>query len=501
MTHPDTPRSTVHRRVPEVRLPGQDLTSGFLVFGTGRLDESFARGGAAHLVEHLVMRRLGPTDVETNATTAPHHLSFEVHGGPDVVKDVLERIAVAIGSLESLTDEEVLAEKRIIDHELRSWSPHPSLLAVRERLGVRSEGLGAIDPPSRCFLTVSEVLRFARQHLVRENAVLVLTGPAPDDIDLTQLPSAERPAAPRGPATLLPLVTPGFVRRQGTPLSVSFLTSRSDPRHAVGVNVLDVLLHEQVRTRDQLAYTAEVDTQDIDTDSTQVSFTCDAIDDDAAHAALLVVRVLRQVAAEGVPEDVLERGRRRALALLDHPGWVVARAHEDAARALLGRTVVPVAEERAHVAATSAADVRGWLADALPTLLVVLADETDQRFEPQLASLGLVLADPPPPPLHGRTFRPKPFRGIPRGARLVLSQDAIGVVGPDLSVNVRDEDLVGLEDTSGGFVVVGVDGTTIPVITGDWWGTGSALASYLERSPHALRIPDSATCPCPRTDR
>ncbi len=145
--------------------------------------------------------------------------------------------------------------------------------------------------------------------------------------------------------------------------------------------------------------------------------------------------------------------------------------------------------------------MRGWLADALPTLLVVLADETDQRFEPQLASLGLVLADPPPPPLNGRTFRPKPFRGIPRGARLVLSQDAIGVVGPDLSVNVRDEDLVGLEDTSGGFVVVGVDGTTIPVITGDWWGTGSALASYLERSPHALRIPDAATCPCPRTDR
>lgn len=487
--------------VPEVRVTAPGTTSGYLVFGTGRLDESFARGGVVHLVEHLVMRRLGPLDIEANATTAPHHLSFEAHGTPAVVEEFLGRVVAAIADLGTLTDEEVLAEKRVIDHEMRSWSPHPSLYAIRERLGVRGEALGAVDPPGRCFLTTAEVVDHARRHLVRENAVLVIVGEAPEGIDLKALPAATTTRPDRGTLALLPLVTPGFVRRPGAPVSISVLGSRADPRHTVAVNVLDVLLHERVRTEEQLAYLAEVDTQDLDHDLSQVTFVCDAVEDGAAVAALTVVRLLRRIAAEGLPDGILERGRHRALALLDHPGWVAARAHEDAARTLLGRLVVPLDQERAQVLATSGDDVRAWLADALPSLLAVLPDESDPRLEAELRSMGLVLADPPPPPLTGPSFRPKPFRGTPSRFRLVIDEHAIGVVGPELSVVVPDEDLVGVEDTAEGFLVVGVDGTTIPVAVGDWWGARVPLTAYLARVPAGLRIPDAATCPCPRPDR
>lgn len=482
-------------------MPAPGTTSGYLVFGTGRLDESYARGGVVHLVEHLVMRRLGPLDIEANATTAPHHLSFEAHGTPAAVKEFLGRVVAAIAGLGTLTDEEVLAEKRVIDHEMRSWSPHPSLYAIRERLGVRGEALGAVDPPGRCFLTTAEVVDHARRHLVRENAVLVVAGEAPEGIDLGALPAATTARPDRGGLALLPLVTPGFVRRPGAPVSISVLGSRADPRHSVAVNVLDVLLYERVRTEEQLAYLAEVDTQDLDHDRSQVTFVCDAVEDGAAVAALTVVRLLRRIAAEGLPDGILERGRHRALALLDHPGWIAARAHEDAARTLLGRLVVPLDQERAQVLATSGDDVRSWLADALPSLLAVLPDESDPRLEAELRSMGLVLADPPPPPLTGRSFRPKPFRGTPSRFRLVLDEHAIGVVGPELSVAVPDDDLVGVEDTAEGFLVVGVDGTTIPVAVGDWWGARAPLAAYLARVPTGLRIPDAATCPCPRPDR
>jgi predicted Zn-dependent peptidase len=44
------------------------LTAG-LVFGVGRADETFVRGGLTHLVEHLAMSAVGRQTIDANASS------------------------------------------------------------------------------------------------------------------------------------------------------------------------------------------------------------------------------------------------------------------------------------------------------------------------------------------------------------------------------------------------------------------------------------------------
>jgi predicted Zn-dependent peptidase len=63
--------------------PAQGSLRAGLVFRVGRADETLARGGLTHLVEHLALHNLGLSDHHYNGTTGQIATTFHTHGDPD----------------------------------------------------------------------------------------------------------------------------------------------------------------------------------------------------------------------------------------------------------------------------------------------------------------------------------------------------------------------------------------------------------------------------------
>lgn len=72
--------------VPAVWLPGEGPLHAGLVFRVGRADESLARSGLTHLVEHLVLHGVGQSDYHFNGTTGPITTTFYGHGDADELR-------------------------------------------------------------------------------------------------------------------------------------------------------------------------------------------------------------------------------------------------------------------------------------------------------------------------------------------------------------------------------------------------------------------------------
>jgi hypothetical protein len=73
--------------VPVFVASGPEPFSAGLVFGVGRRDESFVKGGLTHLVEHLVMRAIGRTSLDCNASMEIDVTEFAATGRIDRVDD------------------------------------------------------------------------------------------------------------------------------------------------------------------------------------------------------------------------------------------------------------------------------------------------------------------------------------------------------------------------------------------------------------------------------
>lgn len=70
-----------------------------LVFGVGRRDETFVRGGLTHLVEHLAMSAVGRTSLECNASVGLDTTEFTATGPPERVAAFLEAVCRALSHL------------------------------------------------------------------------------------------------------------------------------------------------------------------------------------------------------------------------------------------------------------------------------------------------------------------------------------------------------------------------------------------------------------------
>src|SRR3569833_300294 len=66
--------------IPVFFAEGPGPVSAGLVFGAGRRDESFVRGGLTHLVEHMAMSALGRATIDCNASVNHEVTEFTAIG-------------------------------------------------------------------------------------------------------------------------------------------------------------------------------------------------------------------------------------------------------------------------------------------------------------------------------------------------------------------------------------------------------------------------------------
>ena len=459
------------------------VTAG-LVFGVGRADETFVRGGLTHLVEHLVMSAVGRTTHDSNASVDLNRTEFTASGTPDQVRGFLERVCRALADLPV---DRLRVEADVLRTEgAAAASPAVGNL-LSERYGLVGPGLGGVREPALTSLTTEDVHAWVRTRFTRQNAALWLTGPVPDGLALPLhdgLPPV-RPPLWRAEVTLpgwLEIASPGAVAL-GAEL----------PPGIAGSMTLELLrrrVEDELRHRRGVAYSVGADRLPLDADTRFGVVVTDVRPGQEDLVATVLWREVQRLSDEGPTTEEPEHERTALGSALDDPR---AGAEEVASLAEARVTGVPAYDAgdlRRELAALTPAEIRETAVRLRDGALLGVPEPLDP------APAGL-----PRVPMwsaaavRGRVFRRRRLSSVPKGATLVVGDDGVSAVLEQGAVTVRWADAVGLvRQAPGEFVLLGRDGFTVPLAESDWREGDEALALIRAAVPDELQVDDDDAC-------
>lgn len=451
---------------------------GFLVFGVGQRDLDPGTAGLHHLVEHLVMRRVGRVATEHNAMSSPDTVVFHASGTRDDVVAFLRAVVGAVAGLGSVTAEEVAAERSTILTEVGPDAVYAASDALAHRWGPGGLGLVDLGHVALPFLSVDDVRAFAGRWLTTGAASLATTFEPPADL-LAGLPVGAAPARPPHPVAL-PGATPAYGVSTTDGVSLSFLVRMPHALRELVATVLEETFVRQVRLDRGLVYDASLLSFRVDGETSAWVLLLDPQDGAVDEVVLLARSVVEDLVASGPDPDVLAHARAavrsRAASVDGRIGDLLSRA-ELMAR---GEPAVPLADVVAAAEAASADDVRTAVASFAPSLLLLAPGRVgiqEATEEALAAGLALrrplagyadmtpeqvrrdLLTDGRPESGRGSVLRPAMsvhkgrFFSPWRGSEIWIGRNQVALT--DLGARVRAEDVVLLgEDDDGDVEVV-----------------------------------------------
>ncbi|TFV50462.1 insulinase family protein [Blastococcus sp. TF02A_35] len=467
--------------VPVFAAEGPPPLSAGLVFGVGRRDEAFVQGGVTHLVEHLVMRAVGRSAADANASVDMTATEFTVSGPPDRVAELLQAVCEALGDLPTA---DLAVEADVLRAEGGSVAPPAVALLLGELYGTSGVGLAAAGEPALRALGPDEVRAWAARFFTRANAALWLTGPVPDGLRLP-LPEGvapERPAQPR-----LSPRTPAWGQIPVEARVTVGAEVAQQPALNATLGVLRARLEDELRHRRGVAYSVEAHKVAVDESARVVVLTSDVRAGQEVLAAQLAWRELDRLAEQGPTEAELDRERAEVASYLDDPRSGLEEARAAAHAAVTGIPAARSADLRADVAEVTADAVRqvaGTVRDG--ALLLV-----PQDVEPAGTGLGRLPAWSEWT-VTGRAFERRRLGGAPKGAQLVVGEEgATLLLGEDRRITVRFADAAGLvRQGPGEWLLVGHDGFTLPLAEDDWRDGAEAVALVTAAVPAERQVVD-----------
>ncbi|KQR11056.1 pitrilysin family protein [Cellulomonas sp. Leaf334] len=421
-------------------------------FGVGHQDMSPATAGITHLVEHLVMRRLGHVAIPHNAESGMVSTQFYATGTPTRLVDFVERVCEAVTWVRTVTDEDLVLERRTILAEVGLASLYAGADAFSLRYGLRGMGLGAVSHTRLLDWTAAEVRAVAQEWFHAGNAMVVSTTPPPVALTLT-LPAGPAPVRARHPETLLP--GPSWTRAPGEHVVLSGTMSDSAPEgfRSLAISVLHDVLRGELRTTLGHVYSVEVMAFSLDPEHDLWTVVLDPPPESVCDVVAAACGVLERLATTGPTGEELERTRAGLLEEIElgagRAGWFDSYA----SRSVRGITAPSLAEELELLASATPADLRGPVGDLRDSLLVMFPADHDPH-ETALTSLGnagareidIFAPSTPPTDGRGRSFRGR-FFSRARGLVFTLHDDRIVLSSPvdTLTVPLADVVLVGTD--------------------------------------------------------
>ena len=239
--------------IPALLAPTGGPTQAGLMFRVGQADETLARRGLTHLLEHLVLHPLGAADYHYNGTTGSVVTHFHLSGSVD---DITTFLTGVCRSLRELPVHRLDTEKAILDTE---WAGRPAAATDQLplwRYGARDYGLGAYAELGLPAITAEDLQEWAARYFTRENAVLWLAGAElPPDLRL-ELPSGTRMPAPAASSALAG--TPAFFYGPGRATAMDAVVPAGAAARVLS-GVVERELFRALRQRDGLSYTTATD--------------------------------------------------------------------------------------------------------------------------------------------------------------------------------------------------------------------------------------------------
>ncbi|MBM6403716.1 hypothetical protein JQN72_05610 [Phycicoccus sp. CSK15P-2] len=232
--------------IPLLFLPddGDDCTGG-IAFRVGWADETLAVRGLTHLVGHLALSLLNPTELHHHLETHAAHTVFRTRGTAEHVVQVLSDVC---GLLRDLPHDRVEGEKAVLAAESRTMYGGGGSLQ-RVRYGAAGYGLSSYPELGVADLTPDLASLWVQEAFTRGNAVAWFSGPElPATLDLALGEGRRQPP----PETTSLTDTPAWYL---APDSAAVLVTGIVPRSRgarVFAEVLDRLATR--RLRDDLGY-------------------------------------------------------------------------------------------------------------------------------------------------------------------------------------------------------------------------------------------------------
>jgi predicted Zn-dependent peptidase len=259
--------------IPTLVAPTSGLTRAGLSFRVGQADETLARRGITHLLEHLVLHQVGATDYHVNGSTDDTVTQFRVQGSPD---DVTAFLAGVCRSIRELDTDRMDRERAILRTEWSSRGVDATDAMPLWRHGARDYGLNSFPEWGLDGLTADDLREWAARWFTRDNAVLWIAG---DDVP-AQL-ALDLPAGGRRPApvasTALPR-TPAYFAGSSTTTAADMVVARS-AAGGVFAGVLERQLFHALRRIAGVSYTVAAGLRPRDADVAVVTAVADALPD------------------------------------------------------------------------------------------------------------------------------------------------------------------------------------------------------------------------------
>ena len=481
---------------------------GFLVLGVGQRDLTPATAGLHHLVEHLVMRRVGRVPTEHNASSSPDSMVFHASGTREDVLAFLRAVATAIAGLDSVTEEEIAAERSTILAEIGPSGVYASADAMAHRWGPAGLGLVDLGHVALPFLTPADVRAFSAQWLTRGTAVLATTFEPPADLRL-DLPAGEPPARAPHPAPL-PGPSPAFGVSTSDGVSLSFLVETPHALRELVASVLEETALRALRLDRGLVYDASLLAYQVDATTATWLLLLDPQDGAVDEVLLLARRLVADLAQDGPDPDVLAHARAAVRARAASVDGRIGDLLTSAELLARGGTYATVPELLAASETATAEDVRAAVAAFLPSLVLLAPGRVgfQEPTEEALLAAGLagrrplavyadmtpeqirqdLLTDGRPEAGRGSVLRPAMsvhkgrFLSPWRGSEIWIGRNQIAIT--ELGARIRAEDVVLLgEDDDGDVEIVTRQGGVVSLAPDGFRGARRPWDTFVAQLP------------------
>ncbi|WP_019634972.1 hypothetical protein [Actinomadura atramentaria] len=445
-----------------------------LIFRVGHADETLARSGVTHLIEHLALHEVSDGEHRCNGMVDAVLTQFVMTGSASDTARFLGSVCEALGDLPM---DRLETEKTILRTEDAARSPNAAARMLGWRYGAASYGLAAFTGLGLGALAPADLRDWAARWFTRDNAVLVvLGGPPPDGLRLP-LPPGERRPLPAARDVLEH--APAYFHAGVGGVAVSGVVPRS-PAGVLYETVLDRRLRRVLRRDGGVSYTIEVEYAPRDAAAAHVAAYADGLRESQEKLIALFLGELDRIATEPPDDAELAEAVAAWRTRLDTPDARAARPASAAVSELMGTPIRTLDETLDEYAAVKPEDVRAIGRALFDSALLMLPGDRepgDGRFS---------YADPAGRAVAGRVLP----HVEDKMQHLVIGADGVTRLQGTTIVTVPFASVAAvLAWPDGARQLIGADATVVAVEPNRWAG-GESLADEIDRAvPAELIVP------------
>jgi predicted Zn-dependent peptidase len=471
---------------------GDEMLAG-LIFRVGRADESLARGGITHMIEHLALYPLGVEEAgrHYNGQVDAVTTTFLRRGRPEELADFFRAVCA---NLHELPSERLESERQVLRTEADRRPLGPADLLLSKRYGADTYGLSSYPEYGIGAAQAPDLKAWASRYFTRGNAALwVAGGPPPSGLTL-DLPDG--PAVPTPQPASNPPLTPAYANGPVPGVAWSALVGRSLAAQTYAA-ILDRRLRQALRQEQALAYSPSVTYALRDQQMAHVIAVVDGLPEVRALLVAAFIREIERLEEKDVGEDELRGAIESLRSTADTARGAIQWVTSAARNAIMGRPAGSVTAWKEALSAVSAAQVREAGREALASSLFVLPQRSLPHREFTWLSGYSDTA------VAGRVIRSADSPLDP--ARLVVGADGVSLVRARATTTVRAAECAALlQWPDGARQFIGRDGATIRVEPTLWRLKNQARQlDVMVPADRLVTMPyrDRATLPRPWTSR